>query len=146
MRRRKPCSSDPQFARARTYIQHTGIINECISIRQFFHVAPGNARTAGGEQAILPDQSKWARYGNCRALGGASIRKPFPKATVEAAPVWKFSAMTRVFWLSRTKNRRGNDTEACRILEELLIWTKETLSCLWRQIFCHDFYYELYNA
>lgn len=32
----------------------------------------------GGEQAILPDQSKWARHGNCRTLGGASIRKPFP--------------------------------------------------------------------
>lgn len=32
----------------------------------------------GGEQAILPDQSKWARHGNCRTLGGASIWKPFP--------------------------------------------------------------------
>jgi len=33
--------------------QHAGIINECISIRQFFHVAPGNARAAGGRASYI---------------------------------------------------------------------------------------------
>lgn len=40
----------------------------------------------GGEQAILPDQSKWARHGNCRTLGGASIWKPFPSNGRSSAP------------------------------------------------------------
>lgn len=56
-------SNDPRLALAlaRAHTQHTGIINECISIRQFFHVAPGNARTAGGRAGYIARSIKMSQ-------------------------------------------------------------------------------------
>lgn len=46
-------------SRARAH--STGIINECISIRQFFHVAPSNARTAGGRVGYIARSIKMSQ-------------------------------------------------------------------------------------
>lgn len=75
-------------ARAGTHIAQ-GIINECISIRQFFHVALGNARTAGGRAGYIARSIKMSPAWQLPRSRRRFDPKAFFPATVEAAPVWK---------------------------------------------------------
>jgi hypothetical protein len=63
--------------------QHAGIINECISIRQFFHVAPGNARAAGGRASYIARSIKMSSAWQLPRSRRRYV--PFPSERVEQA-------------------------------------------------------------
>lgn len=101
----------------------------------------------GGEQAILPDQSKWARHGNCRTLGGASIWKPFPSNGRSSARLKILDRDPRPLGIKdvpvgvgeETRNSGGNSPRWTRAKKSL----NHTCG---GKIFHRDFYSEFYDV